>query len=138
MIKQVYDNRVDEILDNLKNRITKEPFGEDIGPLVDNYNIEVENRIKRVSEELQIPIEKFAPKDSEGIPHMFGVFDFDGHYEEFITQGAKKYAYTKYIKNSKLKETSNILEKGPEKSLVLEITVSNPFKLINFSSKSCL
>lgn len=37
MIKQVYDNRVDEILDNLKNRITKEPFGEDIGPLVDNY-----------------------------------------------------------------------------------------------------
>ena len=37
MMKQVYDNRVDEILDNLKNRITKEPFGEDIGPLVDNY-----------------------------------------------------------------------------------------------------
>lgn len=92
--------------------------------VIDNYNIEVENRIKRVSEELKIPIEKFAPKDSEGIPHMLGVFDFDGHYEEFITQGAKKYAYTKYIKNSKLKETSNIIEKGPEKSLVLEITVS--------------
>lgn len=29
MIKQIYDNRIDEILDNLKNRITKEPFGED-------------------------------------------------------------------------------------------------------------
>ena len=47
MIKQVYDNRVDEILDNLKNRITKEPFGEDIGPLVDNYvkmaNIQIRN-----------------------------------------------------------------------------------------------
>ena len=99
-------------------------YGDYDKSVIDNYNIEVENRIKRVSEELDIPIEKFAPKDSEGIPHMLGVFDFDGHYEEFITQGAKKYAYTKYIKNSKLKETSNILEKGPEKSLVLEITVS--------------
>ena len=37
MIKQVYDNRVDDILDYLRTRIIKEPFKEDIGPLVDNY-----------------------------------------------------------------------------------------------------
>lgn len=37
MSKHIYDSRIDEILDNLKDRITKEPFGEDIGPLVDNY-----------------------------------------------------------------------------------------------------
>ena len=37
MIKQIYDNRVDDILDYLRTRIIKEPFKEDIGPLVDNY-----------------------------------------------------------------------------------------------------
>lgn len=39
MIKQVYDNRVDEILDNLKNRIIKEKdlVNENLDSLVDNY-----------------------------------------------------------------------------------------------------
>lgn len=37
MVKQVYDNRVDEILDNLKNRIIEERFAEDIESLVDDY-----------------------------------------------------------------------------------------------------
>ena len=55
---------------------------------------------------------------------MLGVFDFDGHYEEFITQGAKKYAYTKYISNDKIKKETNVIKKGKEKSLVLEITVA--------------
>jgi hypothetical protein len=45
-------------------------------------------------------------------------------YEEFITQGAKKYAYTKYVKNDKIKKDANIIKKGKEKSLVLEITVA--------------
>ena len=37
MIKQVFDNRVDEILDCLKKRIIKEPFEENIDLLVNNY-----------------------------------------------------------------------------------------------------
>lgn len=37
MIKQVFDNRVDEILDNLKNRIIEEKFAEHIESLVDDY-----------------------------------------------------------------------------------------------------
>ena len=65
MIKEVYDNRVDEILDNLKNRITKEPFGEDIGPLVDNYvkmaNIQI--RTLEIKQKNDAEILKILEKD---------------------------------------------------------------------------
>lgn len=33
------------------------------------------------------------PKDVKGKKRVLGLFDFDGHYKEFITLGAKKYAY---------------------------------------------
>ena len=67
MIKQVYDNRTDEILDCLKNRITKEPFVEDIGPLVDNYvkmaNIQI--RTLEVTQKRDFEILKKLEKDLE-------------------------------------------------------------------------
>lgn len=87
--------------------------------VIDDYNDFVERKIRAVSKRLEIPFERFAPKGK-----MLGVFDFDGHYESFVTLGAKKYAYTKYIKNEKIKDDTNIIEKGKEKSLVLEITVA--------------
>lgn len=31
--------------------------------------------------------------DMSGNRHYIGVFEFDGHYDQFITQGAKRYAY---------------------------------------------
>ena len=37
MKKQIYDSRTDEILDNLKNRIIKDPFNENLDTLVNNY-----------------------------------------------------------------------------------------------------
>ena len=61
--------------------------------VIENYNKFVENKIKHVSEVLQIPLNRFAPKDIKGKERMLGLFDDDGHYVEFITQGAKKYAY---------------------------------------------
>ena len=82
--------------------------------VITDYNKSVEERIKRVSEELSIPIEKFKPKDIHGVERTLGVFDCDGVYLEFITQGAKKYAVRKQKKN---KETGELEE-------VLEITVS--------------
>ena len=89
------------------------------------YNNFVENKIKFVSKQLEIDFEKFAPKDIYGEPHMLGLFDLDGHYEKFITQGAKKYAHLKYVKNSKINnDFMNVIEKGTEKSLVLQITVA--------------
>lgn len=33
------------------------------------------------------------PKDIKGKKRMLGVFDHDADYKEFVTQGAKKYAY---------------------------------------------
>lgn len=87
--------------------------------VIDNYNDFVEKKIRAVSKRLEISFERFAPKGK-----LLGVFDFDGHYESFITQGAKKYAYTKYKSNEKIGKDANVIEKGKEKSLVLEITVA--------------
>lgn len=33
--------------------------------------------------------------DMHGVRHYIGVFEFDGHYQQFITQGAKRYAVIK-------------------------------------------
>ena len=60
--------------------------------VINEYNEFVENKIKHVSNVLDIPLEKFAPTDTKGISHMLGLFESDGIYQEFITQGAKKYA----------------------------------------------
>ena len=54
---------------------------------------ENDNKIKYVSNLLNIDINRFSPKDIKGISHPLGVFEIDGEYIEFITQGAKKYAY---------------------------------------------
>jgi hypothetical protein len=70
--------------------------------VIEKYNKEVLKRIKEASNELDIPIEKFSPKDIKGVEHPLGVFDNDGNYLEFITQGAKKYAY-KYEKKGEVK-----------------------------------
>lgn len=67
--------------------------------IIDEYNNSVIERIKKVSDELEIDINKFAPKDYKGISHMLGLFENETAkgckytYDAFITQGAKKYAY---------------------------------------------
>ena len=63
------------------------------------YNESVKTRIENVSKILNIDINKFAPSDIKGNKHMLGLFECESEkgkdftYEEFITQGAKKYAY---------------------------------------------
>ena len=61
--------------------------------VINDYNKSVEEKIKKVSKELEIDINKFKPKDTKGIEHMLGLFEHDASYKKFITQGAKKYAY---------------------------------------------
>lgn len=60
--------------------------------IIEKYNQTVKNRLEFTSRKLNIPLEKFSPKDSKGIVHMLGLFEYEGNYQEFITQGAKKYA----------------------------------------------
>lgn len=55
--------------------------------------MKVLEKIKKVSNDLKIPIEKFSPVDKDGKEHTIGLFDLDGTYKEFKTLGAKKYAY---------------------------------------------
>lgn len=80
-----------------------------------DYNKKVEERIKFVSNLLKIPISKYAPKDIKGKDRMLGLFDDDGHYEEFITQGAKKYA-VKEINPKTGEEEIHITVSGVPKS----------------------
>ena len=67
--------------------------------IIDKYNESVKAKIEFVSDVLHIDKERFAPKDIHGKAHMLGLFESEtseGHnytYDEFITQGAKKYAY---------------------------------------------
>lgn len=75
-----------------------------------NYNKKVEERIKKVSDLLNIDIEKYAPKDKKGRSHMLGLFELekedyqDYSYKEFITQGAKKYAVKERVLNKDTNE----------------------------------
>ena len=67
----------------------------------DDYNKTVEDRIKRVAKEMDIPLDKYQPEDSKGVKHLLGVFECETDnnrlytYDKFITQGAKKYAVEK-------------------------------------------
>ena len=84
-----------------------------------DYNKSVKERIKKVSKLLQIPMEKYEPKDIKGEKHLLGVFEKEGEkynkytYDEFITQGAKKYA----IKTKKMDKDGNMHD-------VIKITVA--------------
>ena len=66
--------------------------------IIKEYNKSVIERIKYVSLKLNIPIEKYSPKDIKGEEHLLGVFECETKnndpftYKRFITQGAKKYA----------------------------------------------
>lgn len=96
---------------------------------IEKYNKFVKNKIEYVSKTLEIDIDKFAPTDVYGQKHILGVFDIDGHYEEFITQGAKKYAYTKWIDKDKIKDDTNVIKIKDKKALVLEIVVAGVPKI---------
>ena len=67
--------------------------------IFEKYNQSVEDKIRKVSKLRGIPYERFAPADIKGNAHLLGVFECETGkgrsvtYDEFITQGAKKYAY---------------------------------------------
>ena len=94
-----------------------------------DYNNFVKEKIKKVSKLLNIPLDKFAPTDVYRKEHMLGLFECDEHYKEFITQGAKKYAYIKEISKEKVKKDMNIVKTYKNKCDILEITVAGVPKL---------
>lgn len=84
--------------------------------IFEKYNESVVEKIKFVSNKLEIPFEKYAPKDKKGVPHLLGIFESETEgdskytYSAFITQGAKKYAVEQ---NGKIKITiAGVPKKG--------------------------
>lgn len=71
-------------------------IGERVKEYVEGYNKEVIERLKQSSIDNDLPLELYIPRDKKGIEYPLGVFDNEtkkGLYKEFITLGAKKYAY---------------------------------------------
>lgn len=63
--------------------------------VIEDYNKSVLNLLNATAKRLKISVEDLSPKDKKGVPHTIGLFDCEGMYQEFITQGAKKYATKK-------------------------------------------
>ena len=63
--------------------------------IFEDYNNNVLNKLQFVSKHLNIDYSYYSPKDRKGVEHPLGVFEFEGYYDKFITQGAKKYCIEK-------------------------------------------
>ena len=100
MIKQVYDNRTDEILDNLKNRIIKEKdlVNENLDSLVDNY-IKISNmqiRTLEVAQKRDFEILKKLEKDLEYYKNLEKDFTFIANESEAHKENK---VIVKYLEN---------------------------------------
>lgn len=98
--------------------------------VIEEYNKEVLGLLKKASKYFKIPLDRFMPKDKKGNKRPLGIFELEkqkyneNSYLEFITQGAKKYAYVENIKNEDVKKDYNVIKKDKDYSQVLKITVS--------------
>ena len=61
----------------------------------ENENKIIISEIQKASKDLNIPLELYAPKNIKGDIKYIGVWDFEGIYDNFITLGAKRYAFEK-------------------------------------------
>lgn len=59
--------------------------------IFDEYNREVEIKLRQVANERNLSLELFKPKTIKGVEKLIGVFDFEGTYLKFKTLGAKRY-----------------------------------------------
>ena len=59
--------------------------------IFDQYNQDIENRIKLVSKHYDIPVDYFKPKTIKGITKTLGYFEYEGTYQIFKALRAKAY-----------------------------------------------
>lgn len=59
----------------------------------DDYNKNVERKLRAVAEKYKIPFDYFKPKTIKGVEKLIGVWDYEGEYTAFKTLGAKRYMY---------------------------------------------
>ena len=128
--------------------------------ILKEYNKKAIEKLKKVAKDLKIPFEKFSPKDIKGKEHTLGLFEKeftsdinrDFTYKEFITQGAKKYAYrtmddvvkitvsgvpkkgAKALKNDLKNFNDNLLFKFEDtgKNMVIYNDLQDDFEIVDF------
>lgn len=61
--------------------------------IIQNENDLVRMNLQQTAHDFDIPFEMFEPEDIKGKKHMIGLWEYEGKYQEFITLGAKRYAY---------------------------------------------
>lgn len=62
-------------------------------PYFENYNKQLEVRLRKVMALLNIPFDKCMPKTQDGKTKLIGCFEFEGCYKRFKYLGAKRYLY---------------------------------------------
>lgn len=62
---------------------------------IEAYNARVERKLHRAMEYHGLPFSMCCPQTKDGKTKMLGVWDFDGHYKNFKTLGAKRYMIEK-------------------------------------------
>lgn len=60
------------------------------------YNTECDKKLAKMCEHYNIDFALTRPKDPDGVEHPLGYFENDALYDEFVTLGAKRYAYKKH------------------------------------------
>ena len=61
--------------------------------VINEYNKKITKKLREACKAIGIDPSLLSPVDRKGIPHPLGVFENDGNYDQFVTLGAKKYAY---------------------------------------------
>ena len=60
----------------------------------DEYNKNLIKKYEEVCKKYpELTVDDFMPVDGNGIKRAIGAFELDGKYKQFVTSGAKKYAY---------------------------------------------
>ena len=60
-------------------------------PYIEHYNNQLIEKLQIMCNELKVDFSLLEPKTIKGVKKMIGVWDFDGHYKQFKTLGAKRY-----------------------------------------------
>ena len=70
-------------------------YVEDHQDIFDEYNEKLIDKYKAVIKRYpELTLDDFMPEDENGVKRPIGAYEYEGMYDEFVTCGAKKYAYT--------------------------------------------
>lgn len=87
----------------------------------ENYNKEVEIKLNRMCQHYGIEFDSLQPTDIKGKKHLIGVWDYEGQYTYFKTNGAKRYMTYRWDDNEyKLSLTVSGLNKDKAIPYILE------------------